>query len=101
MMAAQRLTNAMLNKHEQPSVISAIMKQQMTGRMRTVVNDGMDILGGAGICNGPSNFLANAYTSIPIAITVEGANTLTRSLIQFGQGLTRSHPHLIDIIKSI
>jgi hypothetical protein len=101
MMAAQRLTNAMLNKHEQPSVISAIMKQQMTGRMRTVVNYGMDILGGAGICNGPSNFLANAYTSIPIAITVEGANTLTRSLIQFGQGLTRSHPHLIDIIKSI
>ena len=101
MMAAQRLTNAMLNKHEQPSVISAIMKQQMTGRMRTVVNDGMDILGGAGICNGPSNFLANAYTSVPIAITVEGANTLTRSLIQFGQGLTRSHPHLIDIIKAI
>jgi len=101
MISAQALTNAMLNKHEQPAVISAIMKQQMTHRMRVVVNDGMDILGGAGICNGPSNFLANAYTSVPIAITVEGANTLTRSLIQFGQGLTRSHPHLLHIIKAI
>lgn len=101
MQSAQMLTNAMLNQHEQPSVISAIMKQQMTHRMRSVVNDGMDVLGGAGICNGPSNFLANPYSLIPIAITVEGANTLTRSLIQFGQGLTRSHPHLINIIKAI
>lgn len=101
MQSAQLLTNSMLNKHEQPAVISAIMKQQMTSRMRSVVNDGMDVLGGAGICNGPSNFLANAYSSIPIAITVEGANTLTRSLIQFGQGLTRAHPHLIHIVESI
>jgi acyl-CoA dehydrogenase len=77
------------------------MKQQMTSRMRVCVNDGMDVLGGAGICNGPSNFLANAYSSVPIAITVEGANILTRSLIQFGQGLTRSHPHLLHIIKAI
>ena len=98
---AQLLTNAMLNQHEQPAVISAIMKQQFTSRMRVVVNDGMDILGGAGICNGPSNFLGNAYTSVPIAITVEGANTLTRSLIQFGQGLTRSHPHLIHMVQAI
>ena len=101
MVSAQLLTNAMLNKHEQPAVISAIMKQQMTHRMRQVVNDGMDVLGGAGICNGPANFLANAYTAVPIAITVEGANILTRSLIQFGQGLTRSHPHLLHLIKSI
>jgi acyl-CoA dehydrogenase len=101
MMSAQLLTNAMLNHHEQPAVISAIMKQQMTDRMREVVNDGMDVIGGAGICNGPSNFLANAYCSIPIAITVEGANILTRSLIQFGQGLTRAHPSLLHIIKAI
>lgn len=101
MQSAQFLTNAMLNKHEQPAVISAIMKQQMTSRMRSTVNDGMDILGGAGICNGPNNFLANAYSNVPIAITVEGANTLTRSLIQFGQGLTRSHPHLLPLIKAI
>ena len=101
MQAAQILTNAMLNQHEQPAVISAIMKQQMTTRMRTVVNDGMDILGGAGICNGPSNFIANAYCAVPIAITVEGANILTRSLIQFGQGLTRSHPTLLHMIQAI
>jgi len=101
LISAQRLTNCMLNNHEQPAVLSAIMKQQMTHRMRAIVNDGMDVLGGAGICNGPNNFLANAYTGIPIAITVEGANILTRSLIQFGQGLTRSHPHLYHIIESI
>ena len=82
MQSAQNLTNAMLNLHEQPAVISAIMKQQMTQRMRVCVNDGMDVLGGAGICNGKANFLANAYTNVPIAITVEGANILTRSLIQ-------------------
>ena len=73
----------------------------LTSLSSQVVNDGMDILGGAGICNGPSNFLANAYSSIPIAITVEGANVLTRSLIQFGQGLTRSHPTLLHMIKAI
>ena len=101
MQSAQLLTNAMLNQHEQPAVISAIMKQQMTTRMRDVVNDGMDILGGAGICNGPSNFLANAYSAVPIAVTVEGANILTRNLIQFGQGLTRSHPTLLHMIKAI
>ena len=101
MTAAQHLVNAMINQHEQPAVISAIMKQQITSRMRTVVNDAMDVLGGAGICNGPNNFMANAYTAVPIAITVEGANILTRSLIQYGQGLTRSHPHLLDLIRSI
>ena len=101
MQSAQGLTNAMLNQHEQPAVISAIMKQQMTQRMRVVVNEGMDVLGGAGICNGKANFLANAYANVPIAITVEGANILTRSLIQFGQGLTRSHPHLLHVIQAI
>lgn len=100
-MSGQALMNAMLNGHEQPAVLSAVMKQQLTSRMRVTVNDGMDVLGGAGICNGPSNFMAYGYMSVPIAITVEGANTLTRSLIIFGQGLTRSHPHLLDIIKAI
>ncbi|CAN0187133.1 unnamed protein product, partial [Hapterophycus canaliculatus] len=99
--SGQALMNSMLNGHEQPAVLSAVMKQQMTMRMRQNINDGMDVLGGAGICNGPSNFMGNAYMAIPIAITVEGANTLTRSLIIFGQGLTRSHPHLLDIIRSI
>jgi alkylation response protein AidB-like acyl-CoA dehydrogenase len=99
--SSQALINAMLNQHEQPAVLSAVMKQQLTHRMRKTVNDGMDVLGGAGICNGPSNFIASGYMSVPVAITVEGANTLTRSLIIFGQGLTRSHPHLLNIIKSI
>ena len=83
--AAQGLTNSMLNQHEQPAVISAIMKQQCTHRGRIIVNDAMDVVGGAGICLGPNNFLGTNYMATPIAITVEGANTLTRSLIQFGQ----------------
>ncbi|CAM9656701.1 unnamed protein product [Ascophyllum nodosum] len=99
--SAQALMNSMLNGHEQPAVLSAVMKQQMTSRMRQNVNDGMDVLGGAGICHGPANFMANPYMGIPISITVEGANTLTRSLIIFGQGLTRSHPHLLDVIRAI
>jgi len=101
MTAAQRLVNSMVNQHEQPAVISAIMKQQMTDRMRICVNDGMDIVGGAGICNGPANFLASPYQAIPIAVTVEGANILTRSLIQYGQGLMRSHPHLLNLVLAI
>lgn len=101
MTAAQTLMNAMLNDHEQPSVLSAIMKAEMTSRMRAVINDSMDVMGGAAICRGPNNFLANTYAMVPIAITVEGANTLTRSLIIFGQGLMRSHPHLLDLVKSI
>jgi len=101
MTAAQGLTNSMLNQHEQPAVISAIMKQQCTSRGRLVVNDAMDVMGGAGICLGPNNFLGINYMATPIAITVEGANTLTRSLIQFGQGLMRSHPHLLTMVRAI
>jgi alkylation response protein AidB-like acyl-CoA dehydrogenase len=99
--AAQALTNSMLNQHEQPAVISAIMKQQCTSRGRFIANDAMDVLGGSGICMGPNNFMGGNYMSVPIAITVEGANTLTRSLIQFGQGLMRSHPHLLSVVRSI
>jgi len=101
MTAAQGLTNSMLNQHEQPAVISAIMKQQCTSRGRMVVNDAMDVLGGAGICLGPANFMGTNYMATPIAITVEGANTLTRSLIQFGQGLMRAHPHLLGVVRSV
>lgn len=61
----------------------------------------MDVMGGAGICRGPNNIVGNAYMGMPIAITVEGANILTRSMITFGQGLNRSHPHLIKIINTI
>jgi acyl-CoA dehydrogenase len=61
----------------------------------------MDVMGGAGICRGPSNMIGNGYMGLPIAITVEGANILTRSMITFGQGLNRSHPNLIKIINTI
>jgi acyl-CoA dehydrogenase len=99
--AAQALTNSMLNQHEQPAVISAIMKQQCTSRGRIIGNDAMDVLGGAGICLGPANFMGVNYMAMPIAVTVEGANTLTRSLIQFGQGLMRAHPHLLSVVRSV
>jgi alkylation response protein AidB-like acyl-CoA dehydrogenase len=79
MQSAQHFTNAMLNQHEQPAVISAIMKQQMTDRMRSVVNDGMDILGGAGICNGRSNFLANAYMQVCEHCRVDGQSSTPNS----------------------
>lgn len=101
MQSGQHMVNAMINQHEQPAVISGVCKQQITQRGRDTVIRGMDVLGGAGICKGPNNFLANMYVTMPVAITVEGANILTRSLIIFGQGLTRAHPHLYDLIKTI
>lgn len=99
--SAQMLVNAMLANHEQPAVLSAVMKYQTTSRGRAIINDAMDILGGAGICRGVNNMIGNGYMSIPIAITVEGANILTRSMITFGQGLNRAHPNLIKIINTI
>jgi acyl-CoA dehydrogenase len=95
------LTNDILDNGNSPAVISAIMKQQCTERGRYVLNDGLDIHGGAGICLGESNFLEKFYRSAPIGITVEGSNTLTRSLIIFGQGLNKSHPHIFPILDSI
>lgn len=99
--AGQHLINSMLAKHEQPAVLSAVMKSETTHRARSIMNDAMDVLGGSGICRGPANLMGNGYMSVPIAITVEGANILTRSLIIFGQGLTRAHPHLIQIVDAI
>jgi acyl-CoA dehydrogenase len=90
----------MVSRGEKPSVISALMKYQMTERMRQAVNDAMDLHGGRGICDGPSNYLQSAYQMVPVGITVEGANILTRSLITFAQGALRSHPFLYDEIKA-
>ena len=101
LVSAQHLFNSILHNNEKPPVLSAIMKYKCTEYGRIAVNNGMDILGGAGICKGNMNFLAPHYSAIPIAITVEGSNTLTRSLIIFGQGLNRSHPYLLDTIKTI
>jgi len=101
MMAAQNMFNSFLEAGETPSCLSAVMKHMCTERGRISINEGMDVMGGAAICNGPNNFMAGGYGSIPVSITVEGANVLTRSLIIFGQGLTRSHPHLLGLIEAI
>ncbi|SDG84133.1 MULTISPECIES: acyl-CoA dehydrogenase [unclassified Duganella] len=98
--AARRLSALAVDLGEKPAVISAIAKYHVTERGREVVNDGMDILGGKGICMGPSNFLGRAYQQIPIAITVEGANILTRCLIIFGQGAIRAHPYVLKEMRS-
>ncbi|HEY9193328.1 MAG TPA: acyl-CoA dehydrogenase [Methyloversatilis sp.] len=98
--AARRMTAGAIDLGEKPSVVSAIVKYHITERARQVVNDGMDILGGKGICLGPSNFLGRAYQQIPIGITVEGANILTRSLIIFGQGAIRCHPYVLREMRA-
>ncbi|MDX3985459.1 MAG: acyl-CoA dehydrogenase [Achromobacter sp.] len=93
--AARSMTAGAVDLGEKPSVVSAIVKYHVTERARQVVNDGMDVIGGKGICLGPNNFLGRAYQQIPIGITVEGANILTRSLIIFGQGAIRCHPYVL------
>jgi acyl-CoA dehydrogenase len=98
--AGRAVTAAMVSRGEKPSVISAIMKYQSTERMRQAVNDAMDLHGGRGICDGPANYLQSAYQMVPVGITVEGANILTRSLITFAQGALRAHPYLYAEIKA-
>lgn len=98
--AAQRLALTGLDMGEKPSVISAILKYHNTERMRKVLNDAMDIHGGKAVCLGPRNYLARSYQAIPIAITVEGANILTRSMIIFGQGAIRSHPYVLHEMQA-
>ncbi|WP_211162274.1 acyl-CoA dehydrogenase, partial [Aromatoleum petrolei] len=94
--AARVMTAGAIDLGEKPSVVSAIVKYHVTERARQTVNDGMDVVGGKGICLGPQNFLGRAYQQIPVGITVEGANILTRSLILFGQGAIRCHPYVLD-----
>ncbi len=99
--AARGVTAAMVSRGERPSVISALMKYQTTEKLRRAVNDAMDIHGGRAICDGPSNYLQSAYQMVPVGITVEGANILTRTLITFAQGALRSHPYLYKEIKAV
>jgi acyl-CoA dehydrogenase len=94
-------TNHILDSGSTPSVITAIMKQQTTERARIILNHGMDIYSGSGICVGKNNFFTKFYNSSPIGITVEGSNTLTRGLIIFGQGLNKSHPYIFPIFQNI
>lgn len=94
MNAARLLTAGMLDRGIRPSVPSAVLKYRNTDLMRTTINHAMDVVAGRGVITGPRNFLARAYQAIPIAITVEGANILTRSLMIFGQGAIRCHPYI-------
>ncbi|KAB2917903.1 MAG: acyl-CoA dehydrogenase [Hyphomicrobiaceae bacterium] len=98
--AGRAVTASMVSRGEKPSVISAIMKYQSTERMRRSVNDAMDLHGGRAVCDGPSNYLQAAYQAMPVGITVEGANILTRSLITFAQGALRSHPYLYREVQA-
>jgi len=90
--AARSVTAGAIDGGERPSVPSAMLKYHVTELGRMVANDAMDVHGGKGICLGPNNYLARGYQAIPVAITVEGANILTRSLMIFGQGAVRCHP---------
>ena len=97
--AFRHLVTCGLNQGGTPSVMTAMAKYYATETMREVVNDGMDVLGGRGIQMGPRNFLTTPYQAIPVSITVEGANILTRSLMIFGQGAMRCHPYLFDELQ--
>jgi acyl-CoA dehydrogenase len=99
--AARRLTCAALNEGRHPAVVSGIMKLQATERMRIAIDDAMDIHGGKAVIDGPQNYLGNLYRSVPVGITVEGANILTRNLIVFGQGAIRAHPYLLQEITAL
>jgi acyl-CoA dehydrogenase len=101
MMDATRIMTAgAVDAGEKPAVLSAIAKYHMTERARQCVNDAMDILGGKGICLGPNNWIGRGYQMAPIAITVEGANILTRTLIIFGQGAIRCHPYVLREMRA-
>jgi acyl-CoA dehydrogenase len=92
--AARSVTAAMVDAGQRPSVLSAVLKYQATEAMRARINDAMDIHGGRAVQDGPSNYLFAGYMNTPVAITVEGANILTRTLITFAQGALRAHPYL-------
>jgi acyl-CoA dehydrogenase len=98
--AARSVTAGAIDGGEKPSVPSAMLKYHVTEMGRIVANDAMDVHGGKGICLGPSNYLARGYQTVPVAITVEGANILTRNLIIFGQGAIRCHPFVLKEMEA-
>lgn len=99
--ATRSLTVAAVDAGEKPAVLSAIAKAYCTEAMRTVVNDAMDIRAGAAIMRGPRNILGRIYATIPIGITVEGANILTRSMVVYGQGAIRCHPFALEEMEAV
>src|SRR5262245_46461117 len=100
MEATRTVTAGCVDAGEKPSVLSAIAKYHMTERARQCVNDAMDIHGGKGICLGPNNWVGRGYQVLPVGITVEGANILTRTLIIFGQGAIRCHPYVLREMRA-
>ncbi len=100
MEATRVMTAGAVDLGEKPSVASAIAKYHMTERARDCVNDAMDIHGGKGICLGPNNWVGRGYQVLPVGITVEGANILTRTLIIFGQGAIRCHPYVLREMRA-
>ncbi len=101
MEAARRYTCAGLDQGAAPAVVTAMMKYNTTELFRKAVNDAMDILGGNAISRGPRNALASAYIGLPVSITVEGANILTRTLMIFGQGAIRCHPYALREMQAL
>jgi acyl-CoA dehydrogenase len=98
--AARSVTAGAIDGGERPAVPAAMLKYHCTELGRRVANDAMDIHGGKGICLGPKNYLGRGYQVVPVAITVEGANILTRSLMIFGQGAIRCHPYVLAEMNS-
>lgn len=98
--ATTTMSTGAIDLGEKPSVISAIAKYHMTERLRQGTIDAMDVHGGKGICLGPNNYLGRGYQGAPIAITVEGANILTRNMIIYGQGAIRCHPFVLEEMRA-
>ncbi|UXN71799.1 acyl-CoA dehydrogenase [Devosia neptuniae] len=98
--ASRRLTASMVDEGQRPAVISALLKYRTTEAMRESVDDAFDIHGGRAIQDGPGNYLFGGYMATPVAITVEGANILTRTLMTFAQGVLRAHPFLYKEIAA-
>lgn len=99
--AGRTLGCAAIDRDQRPPVISAIMKYRFTDLAQELITDAMDVLSGAGVMRGPNNTLAESYIGAPVAITVEGANILTRTLIVFGQGAVRCHPHALRVLDAV
>lgn len=99
--ATRKVTCAAIDDGEKPSVLSGTVKAYLTEGMRKTLNDAMDLRAGAAIIRGPQNILSPAYSAIPIGITVEGSNVLTRSMIIYGQGAIRSHPYMLKEMTAL
>lgn len=98
--AARALTASMVDEGQRPAVIAGLLKYTATEAMRDSMDDAFDIHGGRAIQDGPGNYLFGAYMALPVAITVEGANILTRTLMTFAQGVLRAHPFLLKEVQA-